>query len=252
MIKVERIETWGFEHAIRGARNPMNSWDRSDSCYCVEREFDSCSECTYYDEIADGIDEICKYIAENPYVIGKNDLALMRKLYKAGSEHRKYMRQIFISMDITAPLYWWKEFDTYKIGTTADSCSTMHKIHEKEFTLDDFSCEHLKDCECVSEDEFYEFSCGRRYTPMDHLMDTIRILNKWRWIYLNKGKTKGAWWQMIQILPTSYNQKRTVTMNYENAVSMIRQREHHKLTEWVDFVKILKELPYMKEITAND
>ena len=202
MIKVENIEVWGFEHAIRGMRNPKNSWDKSDS---------------YYETFGH-------------YIIGKNDLNLMRTLYNAGSEHRKYLRQIFVSMDITAPLYWWKEFDTYKIGTTADSCSTMHKIHAKEFELDDFSHEHL------SEDVI-----------RNPLNATINCLNFFRELYL-QHKDKDDWWQMIQLLPSSYNQKRTVTFTYENVVTMIRQRTGHKLDEWNDFVSILKSLPYVQEI----
>lgn len=212
MIKVENIEVWGFEHAIRGMRNPMNSWDKSDSEFDIQ----------YYDE--DG-NETEYYKVQ----IGENDLNLMRTLYNAGSEHRKYLRQIFVSMDITAPLYWWKEFDTYKVGTTADSCSTMHKIHAKEFELDDFSHEHLN-----------------RYGE-DTLANTLVTLNVARDKYLY-GKQKEDWWVMIQLLPSSYNQKRTVTMNYENVVTMIRQRTGHKLDEWNDFVKILKSLPYVQEI----
>lgn len=212
MIKVENIEVWGFEHAIRGMRNPMNSWDKSDSEFDIQ----------YYDE--DG-NETEYYKVQ----IGENDLDLMRRLYKAGTEHRKYLRQIFVSMDITAPLYWWKEFDTYKIGTTADSCSTMHKIHAKEFELDDFSHEYL---------HAISIAC---------LKDTILVLNGYRNDFL-KNKDKTWWWQMIQLLPSSYNQKRTVTMNYENVVTMIRQRTGHKLDEWNDFVSILKSLPYVQEI----
>ena len=203
MIKVEKIKVWGFEHAIRGMRNPMNSWDKSDSLF-------------YSDEAR---------------FIGKNDLDLMRRLYQAGPEHRKLFRQIFISMDITAPLYWWKEFDTYKIGTTSDSCSTMHKIHAKEFELDDFSHEHL-----LYEENVLYF-----------LGQTVDVLNQCRELYL-ETKDKKWWWQMIQLLPSSYNQKRTVTMNYENAVTMIRQRTGHKLDEWRNFVEILKDLPYVAEI----
>ena len=202
MIKVENVDVFNFEGAIRGMRNPMNSWDKSDS---------------YHETFGH-------------YIIGKNDLNLMRTLYNAGSEHRKYLRQIFVSMDITAPLYWWKEFDTYKIGTTADSCSTMHKIHAKEFELDDFSHEHL------SEDVI-----------RNPLNATINCLNFFRELYL-QHKDKDDWWQMIQLLPSSYNQKRTVTFTYENVVTMIRQRTGHKLDEWNDFVSILKSLPYVQEI----
>ena len=163
------------------------------------------------------------------YCIGEKDLGLMKRLYKAGNEHRKYLRQIMVSMDITSPLYWWKEFDTYKVGTAANSCSTMHKIHAKKFELDDFSHEHLDGA------------------STDHLLTIIWWLNLRRESYI-AGKNKKYWWQMIQLLPSSYNQKRTVTMNYENVVSMIHQRENHKLDEWSDFVGILKGLPYVAEI----
>ena len=206
MIKVEHIKVFNFEGAIRGLRNPMNSWGMSDSTTAV---------------------------------IGTKDLDLMRRLYKAGPEHRKYLRQIFVSMDITAPLYWWKEFDTYKVGTVANSCSTMHKIAAKEFELDDFSHEHLLD------------------TGMWLLETTIDRLNRWRSVYVlgnqvYEPKSKEIWWQMIQLLPSSYNQKRTVTMNYENVVTMIRQRTGHKLDEWNEFVGILGDLPYVKEITNEE
>ena len=205
MIKVENIEVWGFEHAIRGMRNPLNSWDRSDSGYGL---------------LTNDL---------NSFDIGKNDLDLMKRLFNAGTEHRKYLRQIFVSMDIVAPLYWWKEADTYKVGTTSNSCSTMHKIHAKEFTLDDFSTEHLT-----------EYS-------VEQLESLIGWLNMCRVNY-NLDKEKEYWWQMIQLLPSSYNQKRTVTMNYENVFSIIKQRSGHKLDEWNEFVKILKTLPYVMEI----
>ena len=206
MIKVEKTEVWGFEHAIRGMRNPKNSWDRSDS---------------YFEDTID--------VNSKAYSIGENDLRLMRQLYKGGSEHRKYLRQIFVSMDITAPLYWWKEFDTYKVGTVANSCSTMHKIAAKEFELDDFSHEHLEE------------------NTIECLAFTIGWLNYYRTKYI-ETKDKKYWWQMIQLLPSSYNQKRTVTFTYENVVSMIRQRSGHKLDEWRNFVEILKDLPYVREI----
>ena len=207
MIKIENIDVWGFEHAIRGMRNPMNSWDKSDS------------ELVPWDS--------------TDIKLGKNDLDLMQRLYKAGTEHRKYLRQIFVSMDITAPLYWWKEFDTYKVGTTANSCSTMHKIHAKEFTLDDFSHEHLT---------------GH---STDILSLLIGDLNVYRNVYL-KTKNKNEWWQMIQLLPSSYNQRRTITMNYENVMSMINQREGHKLDEWREMVATLRTLPYVKEIRGEE
>jgi len=207
MLKVENIDVWGFEHAIRGMRNPLNSWDKSDSRYIAVGE--------HYEDIK--------------YVIGESDLGLMKRLYKAGPEHRKYLRQIFVSMDITAPLYWWKEFDTYKVGTVANSCSTMHKIAAKEFELDDFSHEHL---------------CG---ASIDHLEMLIDWINDCRKSYVEQ-KHKEDWWQMIQLLPSSYNQKRTITMNYENVLSMIKQRTGHKLDEWNSFVENLKHLPYIEDI----
>ena len=207
MIKVELTDVWGFEHSVRGMRNPMNSWDRGDSHYSMDR---------------------------SRFIIGKDDLKLMQKLYKAGTEHRKFMRQIFISMDITAPLYWWKEFDTYKVGTTANSCSTMHKIHSKEFCMEDFSFENLVNTHN-----------GRKTAK-----DILNALNHFREMYL-QSKSKKYWWQMIQALPTSYNQKRTVTMNYENAVTIIKQRSGHKLDEWKELINELSKLPYMQEITGG-
>ena len=242
MIKVEKIETWGFEHAIRGMRNPKNSWDKSDSEWKI-----------YMPEYPN--------LSEAKYIVGPNDLGLMRRLYSAGPEHRKYLRQIFVSMDITAPLYWWKEFDTYKIGTTADSCSTMHKIHAKEFERTDFSCEHLpKGSDAWS--DTWELSTSKNmvlinrddslYLSACDLLDlVIRGLNHFRKKYLDT-KDKDMWWQMIQLLPSSYNQKRTVTFTYENVVSMIRQRSGHKLDEWREFVEILKDLPYVREIIADE
>lgn len=238
MIKVENIDTWGFEHAIRGMRNPLNSWDKSDSYFgCGENK---CRRCTDY----------CDWREQN-YILGENDLGLMRKLFKAGNEHRKYLRQIFVSMDITAPLYWWKEFDTYKVGTVANSCSTMHKIHAKEFTLDDFSHEHLT--HCYDYDDDIELVDYEEYpnSPHDVFEFVIKALNHYRNLYL-ETKDKRHWWQMIQLLPSSYNQRRTVTMNYENAVNMFRQREHHKLDEWREFTNILRDLPCIKPIMEGN
>ena len=208
MIRVDDVNVWGFNHAMRGMRNPMNSWDRSDTIFDLEG----------------GV-----------FRMGDADQQLTHILtvFRAGTEHRKYMRQIFVSMDITAPLYWWKEFDTYKVGTTANSCSTMHKIAAKEFTDDDFSLEHLEGDA--------NFCAGV----------VIETLNDYRKKYLNT-KDKRYWWCLIQLLPSSYNQKRTVTMDYENAASMIRQRTGHKLDEWHDFVKVLSDLPYMDDIMNGD
>ena len=208
MIKFETNDVWGFEWAFKGMRNPMNSWDKSDSNWLFQE-------------------------------IGENDLALARKLINAGSEHRKFLRQIYVSVDITAPLYWWKEFDTYKVGTVANSCSTMHKIAEKEFALDDFSYEHLLDSskECEFFPRFFE--C---------LENTIGELNYARKRYL-ETKDKYFWWQIIQLLPSSYMQKRTVTMTYENIYTMRQQRKGHKLDEWrTDFFNWSDELPHLKEL----
>lgn len=233
MIRIENIDVWGWQHAIRGMRNPMNSWEKSDSEY--KRMCSSlgpneaphwCNHCGY--------DACDPFLYEEQFMIGPNDLDLMRKLFAAGTEHRKFMRQIFVSLDVTAPLYWWKEADTYKIGTVANSCSTMHKIHAKEFVLDDFSHEHLL------EDEAIEF--------MKHLVDGLNFYRK----KFLETKDKVYWWQMIQLLPSSYNQRRTLTMNYEVAATIIRQREGHKLDEWNQFVKVLKGLPYMAEIMGGE
>lgn len=214
MIKIERASVMNFENAIRGARNPMNSWDKSDS------EIDMIAGCECF-------------------VLGPNDLALARKLIKAGSDHRKFLRQIFVSVDITAPLYWWKEFDTYKVATTANSCSTMHKIHAKEFTLDDFSHEHLYS------------RLGESYEAMDCLTDIIDCLNKYRTLYI-ETKDKLWWWQMIQLLPSSYNQLRTVTLNYETLLNQYYARNHHKLDEWHAYCDWIETLPYFKEMCLED
>lgn len=222
MIKVEHIDTWGFEHAIRGMRNPLNSWDRSDSYAGQPDAYENCRECTL-----------------GEFFIGKNDLTLMRKLYAGGQPHRKYLRQIFAVMDITAPLYWWKEFDTYKVGTTANSCSTMHKIAAKEFTFNDFSVEHIGIVP----------NCDPTYASA--FESVIMALNGARHCYLDT-KDKSYWWQMIQLLPTSYNQKRTVSMTYENVMNMLDYREGHKLDEWREFCKILRGLPYVEDIRNGE
>ena len=228
MIKVEDICVSNMSAAIRGMRNPMNSWEKSDStcAFDIVENFapDDPTRHKYY-----------KWYEEFGFNVklGASDLLLMKKLYSAGTEHRKFMRQIFASMDITAPLYWWKEFDTYKVGTCANSCSTMHKIHDKEFTPEDFSHEHLSE------------------EGIAMLDTTIDFLNENRY-YFNAEKDKDYWWNMIQILPSSYNQRRTVSFNYENAASMINQRKNHKLDEWREFCDILRnELPYLKEIMGK-
>ena len=215
MIKLENINVFNFEGAIRGMRNPLNSWSKSDS------------------------------VNEPPFGfnLGEKDLELMKRLYKAGSEHRKYLRQIFVSMDITAPLYWWKEFDTYKVGTVSNSCSTMHTIHKKKFELDDFSIEHVSDDTLEVNYKYVKYL----NKPIDALVDLIDILNVCREKYL-ETKDKKWWWQLIQLLPSSYNQKRTITMNYENVITIIKQRTGHKLDEWNLFINELKQLPYIEKI----
>lgn len=227
MIKIEKSEVYGWEIAIRGMRNPLNSWDKSDTGWINE---------SLDDDLPDAIDFDFDNLTRK--VIGENDLALMKKLVKAGSDHRKFMRFITVSLDITAPLYWWKEFDTYKVGTVANSCSTMHKIHAKEFTLDDFSHEHL-----INEGE----NAG---TYKYCLSGTIAHLNHAREKYL-ETKDKRYWWQMIQLLPTSYNQKRTVLLNYEVLRNMYHSRKAHKLDEWRDFCKWIETLPYHELITEE-
>lgn len=224
MIKVENIEVWGFEHAIRGMRNPLNSWDRSDSYPAVD-----CGKCGRIER-----EGIChpKEHDCTPYYcyeIGENDLTLMRKLFAAGHPPRKYLRQIFVAMDITAPLYWWKEFDTYKVGTTANSCSTMHKIAAKEFELSDFSTEHL---------------VGLSIAALQGVLDVMNLERK----HFLVTHDKDCWWQMIQLLPSSYNQRRTVTMTYENVMNMLDYREGHKLDEWREFCEILRALPHVEVI----
>lgn len=240
MIKFENTEVIGWEHAIRGMRNPKNSWDKSDSYEAID-----CSACGRLDREGhcvpkDHTEECEKYEC---YEIGENDLKLMTTLRKAGTDHRKYLRMITVYVDITAPLYWWKEFDTYKVGTVANSCSTMHKIHAKEFTLDDFSHEHL--------DRFVEDTGGDVAPVYDFerpLEYMIECLNSARDLYL-KTKDKKYWWQMIQLLPSSYNQKRTVMLNYEVLNNIYKSRKNHKLDEWsVGFMKWIESLPYAKEL----
>lgn len=223
MIKLEHTETFNWEAAIRGMRNPMNSWEMSDSQVCAFEEEELCND-LWKDR------RNCGYPNHRSWCIGKNDLDLMKKLAKAGSDHRKYMRQIFVSVDITAPLYWWKEFDTYKVGTVANSCSTMHKIHERPLTLHDFSHEYLEP------------------EAKDVLLCVIQTLNALREYYCD-FKNKGDWYQMIQLLPSSYNQKRTITMNYENLVNMYPARKNHKLDEWHVFCDWIESLPYSEIIT---
>lgn len=230
MIKFENTEVMGWEHAIRGMRNPMNSWNRSDT------EFGPFFEEDVYNQTINVLSMYPK--------IGDNDYKLMKDLRKAGTDHRKYLRMITVYVDITAPLYWWKEFDTYKVGTVANSCSTMHKIAAKEFTVDDFSCEHLIDDD---EDVMYDLM-----NPHTHLFSTIGMLNQCRYKYLETKKKK-YWWQMIQLLPSSYNQKRTVMLNYEVLNNIYKSRKNHKLDEWfIGFIKWIKSLPYSELITGDE
>ena len=234
MIKIENVEVMGWEAAVRGMRNPMNSWKRSDS-YCI-CEYGPCDSCEHEN------DGKCAYWGKE-YTIGPNDLDLMKKLADAGSVHGKYRRMITVYLDITAPLYWWKEFDTYKVGTVANSCSTMHKIADKEFTLEDFSCEHL------GEDVIINGS--NLNISMDCLNQTIRVLNTARSWY-NDTNDKKYWWQMIQLLPSSYNQKRTVMLNYEVLANIYKFRAGHRLDEWRDFCAWIFTLPYSELITGID
>ena len=202
MIKIERTSVMNFENAIRGARNPLNSWDRMDS---------------FYDE-------------NGEFVLGENDRTLASKLAHAGSDHRKFLRQIFVSVDITAPLYWWKEFDTYKVGTVANSCSTMHKIHSKEFDREDFSCDRLDE------------------DGLAILDAIIAYLEKERVRFCENKEDRQAWHNMIQLLPSSYNQMRTISMNYENLINMYYARKNHKLAEWHTLCDWIKSLPYAEEL----
>lgn len=239
MLKVENLDYWGFEHAIRGMRNPMNSWDKSDTW------FDG-------DEMMYKLNGSTMTTSTPMLSIGENDLDLMCRLYKAGTEHRKYLRQIFVSMDITAPLYWWKEADTYKVGTVANSCSTMHKIAAKEFEIDDFSWEQLLNTGCDLVEYTWQNGLFKKMIqPLQLLTDfIIPSLNVCREKYL-ETKDKQYWWQLIQLLPSSYNQKRTITMNYENAITIIKQRTGHKLDEWETLIDELKTLPYIKRIMKD-
>ena len=241
MLKIENFEVVGWEHAIHGMRNPMNSWDKSDSGICKGGNSGiGCENCAAYD---------CEHTYDRSFQLGNNDHELMMKLRNAGTDHRKFMRMITVYLDITAPLYWWKEFDTYKVGTVANSCSTMHKIQDKEFTLEDFSCEHLI------------------YQNIKLLGNIIDMLNIHRSVYLSTNteltsnctrlsdkacaKTKkDIWWQMIQLLPSSYNQKRTVMLNYEVLANIYKSRRNHKLDEWHTLCNWIEELPNSEIITG--
>ena len=215
MIKIEDVEVMGMRKAIKGMRNAMNSWNKSDSYFILQ--------CSQYAG--------CKKTED--YRIGEADMDLAKRLIKAGSSDRKFMRMIHVRADVTAPLYWWKEYDTYKVGTVANSCSTMHTIHKRDLTLDDFSYEHLIP------------------VALDCLNETIKTINTARQFVVDM-KLKEDWWQMIQLLPSSFNQMRTIDLNYENLLSIYRQRKGHKLDEWREFCKWIETLPYMKEFLGLD
>lgn len=241
MIKIEKTDIHGWEAAIRGARNSFNSWDKSDSvaCYfCRDNNTNPgfCDDGLYDKTI----------VLSNPdgscFEIGPNDQKLMKKLAKAGPSHAKYRRFITVTMDVTGPLYWWKEMDTYKVSTVANSCSTMHKIHAKEFTLEDFSCEHLISDEPIP---------TRVYSAKDMMEATVANLNLFRRLYLDT-KDKKYWWQMIQLLPSSYNQKRTLLVNYEVLANIYHQRKGHKLDEWQTFCEWIERLPMSEIITGEE
>lgn len=253
MIKFEHTEVVGWEHAIRGMRNPMNSWEKSDSGWTRVSHEEAVD--IYNDDSIEIIDE-CDRDEEGVsfYIIGKNDRDLMMQLRNAGTDHRKFMRMITVYVDITAPLYWWKEFDTYKVGTVANSCSTMHKIAAKEFTLEDFSCEHLIDNHGLEiefttvEDEVHLGKCSFD----DVFRVTVDALNLARNLYLNAKDKKKYWWQMIQLLPSSYNQKRTVMLNYEVLANIYKSRKGHRLDEWRTMLDWIESLPYSELITGPD
>ncbi|MGN0416513.1 hypothetical protein [Anaerostipes faecalis] len=235
MIKIEHPvfpSKYQMEFIIEGMRNPMNSWSNSDSGICMETL--SCHSCH---ENRNN----CNKNQKIGFVLGSNDNSLMLRLAKAGKDHRKYLRMMQVGLRITAPLYWWKEFDTYKVGVVANSCSTMHKIAAKEFTLEDFSTEHLKDS---------WGECHDCFSPLDILYDVITMLNICREDYL-KSKSKDDWWQMIQLLPSSYNQTRNVMMNYEVLANIYKSRKNHKLDEWRKLCKWIERLPYSEIITGD-
>lgn len=281
MITIGKTEVMGWESAIRGMRNPMNSWDKSDSgfgCrlkkgrdnivgwdeYHHEGDITFCKDCQWIETLCAPTDP---HDEHREFIIGPNDHDLMMRLAKAGSVEGKFRRMITVYVDITAPLYWWKEFDTYKVGTVANSCSTMHKIHDKEFALGDFSHEHLFG---VFKGDEYDHDCwldngvfAIGLEPIDILRQTVDMLNKARELYLDykkkaedgnefaKEHLKEYWWQMIQLLPSSYNQKRTIMLNYEVLANIYQHRRNHKLDEWREFCKWIENLPYSEIIIAN-
>lgn len=232
-IKIENTEITGWEAAIRGMRNPMNSWEKSDSEWGLKG-----SLCLVDNTPLEPI-----------YVIGPNDLDLMKRLAKAGSTDAKYRRMINVTADVTAPLYWWKEYDTYKVGTVANSCSTMHKIQAKEFTRDDFSCERLFAADDIT-GMWYSQIAEEELSAIDILDIVIEFLNRYREMFL-RTKDKQCWWQMIQLLPSSYNQRRTIQLNYEVLTAIYPKRKNHKLDEWHDFCDWIRNLPYSELITGK-
>lgn len=240
MIKIDGTNTYGWEAAVRGMRNPMNSWAKSDSHYCWEPQYPGggCFGCEL------NSDHNCRV---DKYVVGTADLDLMKRLIKSGTDHSKFLRMIGVTCDLTAPLYWWKEYDTYKVGTVANSCSTMHKIQAKEFTINDFSCEHLMNGEEDLREASIPFD-SYGYSIKDVLGITIAVLNHARMKFL-ETQDKKWWWQMIQLLPTSYNQKRTVQLNYAVLRNIYHSRKNHKLDEWHDFCHWIEGLPYSELIT---
>ena len=254
MLKIENTDVVGWEAAIRGMRNPMNSWEKSDSIFVEDGEYqDICGNYgPYNSKVTD---------TETFFEMGEKDFDLMTRLRNSGTDHRKFMRMITVYLDITAPLYWWKEFDTYKVGTVANSCSTMHKIADKEFEECDFSTEHLFDAE--SKDVEFPIIYGEEHSPIWSLNMTIKMLNFYRKKYLEtktkpmKEEAKRAplikayWWQMIQLLPSSYNQRRTVMLNYEVLANIYKSRRNHKLDEWHTFCDWVESLPYSELITGE-
>lgn len=237
MLKIEKTDIHGWEAAIRGARNSFNSWDKSDSRWCCGDK-----KCC----VMDGCDLCCDV---PHFCVGGDDLALMKKLAKAGPSHAKYRRFITVTMDVTGPLYWWKEMDTYKVGTVGNSCSTMHKIADKKFKFDDFSWEHLD----TSREHSMYVPNEYHFSSKDLLDLEIQVLNQCRKKYIkSKKRNKDIWWQMIQLLPSSYNQKRTLLVNYEVLANIYQQRKGHKLDEWQTFCEWIKGLPMSEIITGEE
>ena len=247
-IKIENVGISGWEAAIRGARNPMNSWEKSDSLWFDGEE---------YHDICGNSGPAPKESNGTGFDVGYSDHKLLMNLCKGGSEESKWRRFVHVSIDITAPLYWWKEFETYKVGTACNSCSTMHKIQAKEFTLEDFSCEHLLEYDFLNDNGdddcwIYPFGDGTMEEyPLDILKATIKMLNTARDLFL-ETKDKKYWWQMIQLLPTSYNQRRTIDLNYEVLAKQYRERKNHKLDEWREYCEWIKTLPYSELITMEE